>query len=100
MLTTARGIEAKEDEINDAFMEWLAKAAPVSYDPVMGYGPLYGYMRAIEAIWGSDVHESVAYWVYDVPTKHGRTVECTCNGKKYNAKNLNSYVAFCMAENQ
>jgi hypothetical protein len=39
----------------------------------------------------------VSYWIFEVqPSKN--KFECTFNGKKYNAKNLNEYVDWILAQ--
>jgi hypothetical protein len=97
LLKEALKISKEDDKIDEALRNFCNTISPTSYPLFIEKGQLNGFIRAVEVMYSKDVYEHVAHWVYDVqPSKH--KLECTFNGKKYNAKNLNEYVDWILAQ--
>jgi 2-hydroxy-3-keto-5-methylthiopentenyl-1-phosphate phosphatase len=97
LLKEALKISKEDDKIDKALRNFCNTISPTSSPFYIEKGQLNGFIRAVEVMYSKDVYEHVAHWVYDVqPSKH--KLECSYNGKKYNAKNLNEYVDWILAQ--
>jgi hypothetical protein len=97
LLTEATRVSKESDKIDDAFKKFCDVVNPSAYTIWLESNCLWGFMRAVQAIYDEDVYEHVSYWVYEVlPSKN--KLECTYKGKKYNAKNMNEYIDWILAQ--
>jgi hypothetical protein len=97
LLKEALIISKEDDKIDEALRHFCNTISPTLYPLFIEKGQLNGFLRAVEVMYGKDADEHVAYWVYEVqPSKN--KLECTFRGKKYNAKNLNEYVDWILAQ--
>jgi hypothetical protein len=98
LLTEATKVSKESDRIDDAFKKFCDVVNPSSYPIWLESGCLWGFMRAVEAIYDKDVYEHVSYWVYEVLPSKNKVLECTYKGKTYNAKNMNEYIDWILAQ--